>query len=78
MNTTRKAFNEIFRELPNGQLTPNTVVDINGVVIGPGVTFGVGTVFGGFDVHKIKGRELAIEEQNGVSIIKGYYGTPII
>ncbi len=67
----------LFRLLPDGKLTPNVILNINGVVIGPGVAIGPGAYIGGIDFFKILGRDIAARIENNVYIITGYYGPPV-
>lgn len=70
-------FFSVFRELEDGRLEPVNTINIKGVVIGPGVAFGPGVLFGGLDIFKIRGRDLALTRENGILILKGYYGPTI-
>ena len=43
----RMHYSDIFRDNPNGTISPKVYVQLNGVTMGPGVTFGKGIAFGG-------------------------------
>lgn len=69
----RKKFWEIFRENPNGSLTPVHTIDVNGVVFTPQVSIGPGLNFGGLDFHYYKNLDIAIDEKEGKWIVQGFY-----
>lgn len=70
----RIPFNRVFtKNESTNTFTPTRRININGISFGPGVSFGNGVIFGGVDVHQLEGKDLAIEEQAGVWIIKGFY-----
>ena len=66
-------FYQIFRIGPDGSIEPIKTVRIGGAQFGPGVRFGKGVSFGGIDLSKYIGRDLHVEEQDGVLIITGIY-----
>ncbi len=74
----RTRFFSLFRQLPNGKLTPRRVLNINEVTIGPGVSIGPGALIGGLDLFKILGRDLSFEVRAGITYIDGYFGQPVI
>lgn len=69
----RYEFNQIFKENPNGTLTPTKTIDIRGAVFGSSVTFGPGVAFGGIDIFKLKDHAIEADEENGILIIRGFY-----
>jgi len=69
----RYKFLDIFKENPDGSLSPKHVININGVTFGPGVAFTPGVAFGGVDFHRFKYLDIAAEEQNGTLVIKGFF-----
>jgi len=71
-NEMRKNFADLFA-IQNGMVTPKTSVGVNGIVMGPGVAFGSGVSFGGVDLSTLVGKDLEVEAQGEVTIIKGYY-----
>lgn len=78
MEPQRYTFWQLFRILPDGKITPTQILNVKGVVIGPGITIGPGAYIGGIDFFKIYGRDMAVRIENGVYIIMGYYGPPVI
>lgn len=68
----RKKFDDLFA-IQNGMVTPKTPVGVNGIVMGPGVAFGSGVSFGGVDLTTLAAKDLEVEVQGDVTIIKGYY-----
>ena len=70
----RVTFNSIFTEHADGSLEPTQNVRIGGVTLSPGVRFN-NTVFAGvnFSDPSIKGHDLEIQTDNGVTIISGVY-----
>jgi len=68
----RKQFNELFT-IQNGMVSPKVPIHINGVTMTPGVSFGNGVSFGGVDLTQFVGKDLEVENQNGVYLIKGVY-----
>ena len=66
-------FNELFRENPDGSLTPRTTIRIKSSTFGSGITFGPGVSFGGINIFDFKGADIKAEDENGVLVIKGFY-----
>ena len=67
-------FHEIFRENPNGSLTPKITINVGGTAtFGSGVTFSPGVSFGGVNFFNYKGLDIEAEEKKGVLVIKGFY-----
>lgn len=69
----RYKFLDIFRENPNGSLSPKRTISVNGITFGSGVAFSPGVAFGGVDFHRFKYLDIAAEEQDGVLVIKGFF-----
>ncbi len=69
----RKTFWEIFKVHPDGTIEPLRSVRIGGVQFGPGVRFGKGIAFGGVDLGLYVGRDLEVEDDSGISVLKGIY-----
>jgi hypothetical protein len=69
----RVSFQQVFQENADGSLSPLVQVQIGGITMSPGMAFGGGVSFGGVDLHELKGRDLDVEIQNGVYVIKGYF-----
>ena len=69
----RVPYSQIFQVNPNGSVTPRMQVQIGGVTMGPGVAFGGGVSFGGVDLAAMKGKDIEVEQQGNVIVIKGFY-----
>ncbi len=69
----RKRFWEIFRENPDGSLTPMKTISVNGVLFGSQVSFGPGVQFAGMNFHNYKNLDMAVEEKDDALVIKGFY-----
>jgi len=69
----RFRFFEIFQSNPDGSLSPRRVVSINGVTFGPGVAFSRGVLFGGVNLFDYYELDIAVEEENNIYVIKGFY-----
>jgi len=69
----RYRFEQIFKELPDGRLTPKRRLRVGGVELGPGVIFSKGVSFSGIDFTLFRGHDIEAEEENGVLVIKGIY-----
>ncbi len=66
-------FNSIFEEKPGGTLTPRQRIRVGGVELSPGVVFRGGVAFGGIDFTQFIGRDLEVETDGPVLVIKGIY-----
>jgi len=73
MNVHKYPFFEVFRENPDGSLSPKRSIIINGITVTENVTFSAGAIFGGIDFHKYKNQSIAGEEKDGMLIIHGFY-----
>lgn len=69
----RVRFSDIFEINPNGTMTPKTQVHLRGVTMHPGVAFSTGVSFGGVDLGAFAGKDLEVEQEGGVTYIKGHY-----
>lgn len=67
----RYNFNEIFKENPDGSLTPIRRIRIGGVELGPGVTFSRGAYFGGVDFTLFRGHRIEVNQEGDVFIVQG-------
>ncbi|MEI7741135.1 MAG: hypothetical protein WCJ29_01370 [bacterium] len=70
---TRYRFFSVFKENPDGTLTPLRAINVNGVIVGPGVSFGSGVALGGVNFQEYKNLDIAGEDQGSVLVIKGFY-----
>ncbi len=73
MSEKRLNFYEIFRINTDGSIEPIRLVRIGGVQFGPGVRFGKGVSFSGIDLSQYIGRDFLVEEDVGVSSVKGIF-----
>lgn len=69
----RVTFDSVFTKHEDGSLEPKQRIRIGGVSLGPGVRFSRGTSFAGVDFALFVGRDLDVEEEGGVLVIKGIY-----
>lgn len=69
----RVSFNTIFKVHPNGSIESIRRVKISGVIISPGIRFSPGVRFGGIDLTLYVGKEIEIDDENGIIILKGIY-----
>lgn len=69
----RYPFDEVFQTNPDGTLVPKMVIRVNSITIGPGVSFGHGVSFGGVDFTNFRDFDIAVEEESGIVVIKGFY-----
>ncbi len=68
----RVTFDSVFQRQDSG-FTPRQRVRVGGVEIGTGVVFRAGVSFGGVDFSQIEGKDLDVETDGDVFIIKGVY-----
>lgn len=66
-------FNQIFKVNTDGSIEPIRTVRIGGVQLSPSVRFGGGVSFGGVNLSQHVGKDLLVEEQSGVIVIKGIF-----
>jgi len=69
----RYRFNQIFRQNPNGSLSPLQPVNINGITFGPGVSVGPGVFFGGINIFDFLNNAIEADEINGIFVVRGFY-----
>jgi len=69
----RLHFFDVFSQNSDGSLTPKMMIKIGGVEFGPGVFFTPGVMFGGVNIFQYIGKDIAIEKQRDLSVIKGFY-----
>ncbi len=69
----RVTFDSVFTRYEDGSLEPMQKIRIGGVSLGPGVRFSRGTSFAGVDLALFIGRDLDVEKENDVLVIKGIY-----
>ena len=69
----RYKFLEVFKENPDGSLTPKRRIHVNGITFEPGTTFQKGVAFGGVDFHLYKYFDIAGQEENGLLKIEGFF-----
>lgn len=67
------SFDDIFRENPDGSLTPLRQIQIGGVTLGSGVTFAKGTYFGGVDFTLFRGHAIEADVVGDILIIRGIH-----
>ena len=71
----RVRFEEIFKENPNGSISPKTTIRIGGVTLSPGVSFSKGVSFGGVDFFDYYGMDLEVDQEKTIIIVKGFYNS---
>jgi hypothetical protein len=69
----RVAFSQLFRELPEGGYSPVRQTRIKGVDLNPGLWIGQGTEIVGVDLSSLAGRELEVDMEQGVAVLKAAY-----
>ncbi len=69
----RVPFNTVFIQYPNAELEPRQRVRVGGVEFGPGVKFSRGVAIGGIDFTQFVERDLEVETDEDVLVIKGIY-----
>lgn len=67
------AFNSVFIQHPDNSLEPRQRIRVGGVEFSPGVRFTKGIAFSGVDFTQFIGRDLEIETDADVIVIKGIY-----
>jgi hypothetical protein len=70
----RVPFSQLFQVNSDGSVSPKAPVHINGVTMGPGVSFGRGVSFGGVELAALQGKDLEVEQRDGVYVLTGVYG----
>ena len=69
----RVSFYQVFNVNPDGSVSPKVTVAIGGVTMGPGVAFQRGVAFAGVEIAAHVGKDLEVEQQGNVVVIKGIY-----
>ncbi len=69
----RVPYSQIFTINSDGSITPKVSVSLGGITMGPGVAFTRGVQFSGVDLASLQGRDLDVEVQGNVHVIKGYF-----
>lgn len=69
----RVPFNTVFLQNTDGSLEPIQRIRVGGVELGPGARFSRGVTFGGIDFAQFIGRDLEVETDGEVLVIKGIY-----
>jgi hypothetical protein len=69
----RVSFSDLFTSLPDGGISPLRKARIRGVDLKPGLWIGEGVVVPGVELISLKGRDLEVEVQHGVSLVKAAY-----
>ncbi len=69
----RITFDSVFIKNPDGSLKPKQRIRVGGVELGPGVSFRKGVAFGGIDFTEFIHRDLEVETDGEILVIKGIY-----
>ena len=69
----RVSFDQVFQTNIDGSVSPKMPVFVGGVTMTPGVSFTTGVSFGGLDIASLRGKDLEVDQSNGVTTIKGHY-----
>jgi hypothetical protein len=69
----RVTFDSVFTKKRDGSLTPKQRIRVGGVELGPGVSFRKGVAFGGVDFTEFIQRDLEVETDGQIVVIKGIY-----
>lgn len=70
---SRITFDSIFTIYPDGSIEPKKRIRVNGVELGPGVRFSKGVAFSGIDFALFIGKDLEVDENEGIVNITGIY-----
>ncbi len=65
-------FEHLFNVI-SGVITPKYVVSINGNLLKPGETYGTGVCYGGVNLSQYIGKEIEVEREEDVFVIRGPY-----
>ncbi|MFH0814492.1 MAG: hypothetical protein V1902_00140 [Candidatus Falkowbacteria bacterium] len=66
-------FDSVFERRADGTLIPRQRIRVGGIELGLGVVFRRGVAFGGIDFTQFIGRELDVETDGDILVIKGIY-----
>jgi hypothetical protein len=69
----RVSFIQLFTALPDGAISPLRKARIRGIDLKPGVWIGEGVTVLGVDIHAIRGRDIEVELEQGVTVVKAVY-----
>jgi hypothetical protein len=69
----RVSFAQLFSSLPDGSISPLRKTRIRGVDLKPGVWLGEGVWVLGVDIFALKDRDLEVEVDQGVTLVKAAY-----
>ena len=69
----RLKFDSVFLKNPDGSLTPKQRIRVGGVELSTGVTFRKGVAFGGIDFTQFIDRDIEVETDGQILVIKGIY-----
>jgi hypothetical protein len=67
-------FWDLFSLGANNALVVRVPIILNGLPFQPGYEIAPGALFAGVDIHARRGQQLAVQNQNGYSVIVGFYG----
>ena len=73
LSMARVTFNSVFTKNADGSLRPSQRIRIGGVELGPTVILRKGVAFGGVDFTEFINRDLEVETDGEVLVIKGIY-----
>lgn len=68
----RLSFDAVFNNI-DGQLEPRQRIRVGGVTFGPGVRFSKGVALGGIDFTQFIDRDLEVETDEDLLVVKGIY-----
>jgi hypothetical protein len=69
----RVSFTQLFTALPDGAVSPLRKARIRGIDLKPGLWMGEGISVLGVDIDRLKGRDLEVEMDQGVTLVKAVY-----
>lgn len=69
----RLKFWELFQVNPDGTLQPIRRVSVGGFTLEPGQKIQRGITFSGFDLFEYTGRDLEVEDKDGLEVVTGVY-----
>ena len=69
----RVNFYSVFKINNDGSVEPLRTVRIGGVQMTPGVRFNHGVYFGGLDLFQHLGKDLQVEDHDGMLVVTGIY-----
>lgn len=69
----RISFSNLFTSLPDGAISPLRKARIRGIDLKPGLWIGEGVTIFEFEVVGLKGRDLEVEVDQGITLVKAAY-----